>query len=211
MDGVLVDSGPPHCESWRVLARQHGLELSDEAFAETFGMASREIVRKFWGTHLSEKDVRRIDDEKEVVYRELITGRVPLSNGAAETLTGLAQAGYVLAVGTSGPLENLELVLSETDLGHYFAAKVHGFDVTHGKPAPDIFLLAAERAGLSSDNCVVVEDAPVGIQAGLAARMQVIGYVGGHPAKRLQEAGAIRVVERLTEITPLLVAELLDR
>ena len=126
-------------------------------------------------------------------------------------MAGLAQAGYTLAVGTSGPPENLELVLRETGLGHYFAAKVHGFDVAHGKPAPDIFLLAAERAGLSPDNCVVVEDAPVGIQAGLVAGMQIIGYVGSHPAERLQEAGAIRLVERLTEITPLLVAELLDR
>jgi len=210
MDGVLVASGPAHRHSWQVLARRHGIELSDAAFADTFGMSSREIVRRIWGPQVTAEEIRRIDEEKEAVYRELIRGVVPLSIGARETLGALRQAGYILAVGTSGPPENLELVLQETGMGGYFAATVNGFDVQNGKPAPDIFVVAAERAGLRPRDCVVVEDAPVGIAAGLAAGMKVIGYVGTHPAERLRAAGAIRVVERLADITPALVAELLD-
>ena len=127
--------------------------------------------------------------------------------GVHETLTTLAEAGYVLALGTSGPPENLELVLRETGLKTSFTAAVHGFDVEHGKPAPDVFLTAAERAGLRPADCVVVEDAPVGIQAALAAGMSVIGYAGTHDAQRLRAAGAQRVVERLTDITPQLVEQ----
>jgi len=210
MDGVLVDSGPPHRESWRVLARQYGIELSDRDFADTFGMTSREIIRRFWGPNLTEEQVRDIDDQKEAIYRQLIAGRVPLSEGAREMLSALEHAGYVLAVGTSGPPENLELVLQETGLGRFFAATVHGFDIRQGKPAPDIFLEAARRAGVSPEDCVVVEDAPVGIAAALAAGMRAIGYAGTHPAERLREAGASRVVSRLVEITPPMVAELLS-
>ncbi len=210
MDGVLVASGPAHAASWRLLARRHGIELSEERFRESFGRPSRDIVRMIWGEDLSDEQVRRIDEEKERIYRDLISGIVPLSIGAREVLQALSRAGFVLAVATSGPPENLELVLRETGLGRYFAATVHGFDVRHGKPAPDCFLLAAERAGLVAGACVVVEDAPVGIQAAKAAGMRAIALAGTHPRETLAAAGAAWVLDRLDELTPELVRSLLD-
>jgi beta-phosphoglucomutase len=210
MDGVLVASGPAHAASWRVLARRHGIELSDQRFRETFGRPSRDIVRMIWGEHVSDEQIRQIDDEKERIYRELITGIVPLTIGAREVLQALSRAGFVLAVATSGPPENLELVLRETGLDRYFAATAHGFDVHHGKPAPDCFLLAAERAGLAAGNCVVVEDAPVGIQAACAAGMPAIGLAGTHPRERLAAAGAAAVIDRLDELSPELVRTLIE-
>jgi len=209
MDGVLVASGPAHAASWRLLARKHGIEISDEQFAATFGQTSRDILRSFWGERLSDDQVRRLDAEKEAIYRELITGMVPLTIGARETLAGLAQAGFVLALATSGPPENVELVLRETGLGPCFAATVTGCDVQRGKPAPDCFLLAAQRAGVSPAQCTVVEDAPVGIQAALAAGMTPIGFAGTHPPERLRAAGVATVVSRLSEIAPELVRGLL--
>ena len=121
----------------------------------------------------------------------------------------LREAGFALTVATSGPRENVELVLREGELGTFFEAVVTGFDVKKGKPAPDCFLLAAERAGLKPEHCVVVEDAPVGIQAANAAGMPAIGFIGTHPAERLTDASAARVVERLAEITPGMVSDLL--
>lgn len=210
MDGVLVASGPAHAASWRLLARRHGIGLSEERFRESFGRPSRDIVRMIWGEDLSDEQVRQIDDEKERIYRELISGIVPLSIGTREVLHALSRAGFVLAVATSGPPENLGLVLRETGLERYFAATVHGFDVREGKPAPDCFLLAAERAGLAAGACVVVEDAPVGIQAARAAGMRVIALAGTHPRATLAAAGAARVLDRLDELTPELVRSLLD-
>jgi beta-phosphoglucomutase len=211
MDGVLVDSGPAHIASWRVLAGKHGVEMSDEQFAACFGQTSRDIIRQLWGRHVSEDEILRFDDEKEAAYREIIAGNVPLTAGAREMLTGLQQDGCVLAVATSGPRENVELVLREAGLAPFFAAVVTGFDIKKGKPAPDCFLLAAKRAGLSPADCVVVEDAPVGIQAALAAHMKPIGFVGTHPAERLAKAGAALTLERLSEITPVVVKDLLAR
>ena len=72
MDGVLVDSGPPHAASWRALAAKHGLHMSEEDFAETFGQTSRDIIHRFWGAGLSAEEIRRIDAEKEALYRESI-------------------------------------------------------------------------------------------------------------------------------------------
>ncbi|MBU0637228.1 MAG: HAD family phosphatase [Planctomycetes bacterium] len=209
MDGVLVDSGPAHCESWRVLARQHGLEISDDQFANSFGQTSRDIIRALWGPATSDADIRRHDDEKEAIYRKLVTGRVPVMAGAGDMLAALSRTGYTLAVATSGPPTNIALILTETGFGRFFAATVSGFDVRHGKPAPDCFVLAAARAGLRAERCVVVEDAPVGIQATVAAGMQPIGLVGTHTAERLRAAGAVRVVTQLAQIGPEVVAELL--
>ena len=209
MDGVLVASGPAHLESWRILARKHGVQISDESFVESFGKTSRDIIRAVWGADLSAEEVRAYDNEKEAVYRELISGLVPLTIGTREVLANLSRAGFVLAVATSAPPENLELVLREAHLARYFAATVDGADIQHGKPAPDCFLLAAERAALRPADCIVVEDAPVGIQAALAAGMKVVGFVGTHSAERLRQAGPTRILERLADITPEFVSDLL--
>jgi len=210
MDGVLVASGRAHEASWQAVARKSGIQVSDETFRTTFGRTSRDIVRILWGKDLSDDDVARIDDEKEAAYRDLVRGLVPLTIGVRETLHNLAAAGFSLAVGTSGPRANADLVLDETRLRPLFAALVTREDVTHGKPAPDIFALAGRRAGAAPERCVVVEDAPVGIQAAHAAGMKCIAFEGTHSADHLRGYEPEHVATRMADITPDLVFALLD-
>lgn len=202
MDGVIVASGPAHAASWKLVARKHGIAISEATFRETFGRPSRDIVRIIWGDHVSDDEIKRIDDEKEAAYRDLVRGMIPLSIGVREALAGLRAAAFPLAVATSGPRENVELVLNETALTEYFDSIVTGFDVQRGKPAPDCFLLAATRLGAAPSDCVVVEDAPVGVEAGIAAGMTVIGYVGTWPTERLRDAGATLTISAFRELTP---------
>jgi HAD superfamily hydrolase (TIGR01509 family) len=208
MDGVLVDSAGPHHESWRVLAERHAVGVSEEEFRGCFGRRSQDIIRLLWGGELADEEVAALDAEKEAIYRELIAGQVPLMAGCVELLAALRGAGYRVAVATSGPRENLEMVLREGALAAYFDATVHGGDVSHGKPAPDCFLLAAERIAVAPARCVVIEDAPVGIEAGVTAGMPVIAVEGTHPPERLREAGAARVVPRLADVTVAGIGEL---
>lgn len=210
IDGVIVASGPAHRASWKAVARKYGFDLPDAVFTDTFGRPSRDIIRMIWGADVTNEQIHEIDTVKERIYRDLVTGMLPLTIGTRETLRGLLDAGYTLAVATSGPPENLELVIREGRLAGIFASLVHGFDVKHGKPAPDCFLLAAERAGLTPTACVVVEDAPVGIAAATAAGMVAIGLVGTHPHERLRDAGAAMTVERMAEITPELAEKLIQ-
>jgi beta-phosphoglucomutase len=202
MDGVLVDSGPAHHQSWQQVARRHGINVTAERFQQTFGRPSRDIIRILWGENVSDDQIRRIDGQKEAAYRELIRDRVPLMPGCRELLERLRKAGFHLAVATSGPPENLDLVISDGLIANFFAAEVHGFEIAVGKPAPDCFLLAADRLQLPPASCVVIEDAPVGIQAALAAHMKPIALAGTHPPEVLKEAGAACVVHHLDEITP---------
>ncbi len=211
MDGVLVASGPAHAASWRVLAQRNGRTMSDEFFRSTFGRTSRDIVRMVWGEATSDSEVKRLDDEKEHVYRDLIRGTVPLGIGARETVAALQAAGMALAIGTSGPRENADLVLDESGLRASFSAIVTGADIQRGKPAPDCFLLAAEQLDIPPARCVVVEDAPVGLEAAHAAGMGTIGLVGTHPRATLEAARAQRIVAHLGEITPDLIRGLVSR
>jgi len=206
MDGVLIDSAEAHKESWRVLAKDLRVTITDQQFAAQFGRASRDIIRCFFGAHLADETVARYDARKEEAFRDLVRGRLPVMPGARELIRSLYQAGWALALGSSGPPENVSLCLEEFGLRHCFGAVVTGMDVTFGKPHPQVFLLAAERLGVEPAACLVVEDAPAGIEAAVRAGMKAIALVGTHPADAFTSASLI--VESLTEITPHLITSL---
>ncbi len=204
MDGVLVDSQTAHLESWKQLAAEIGRTVTEEQFRATFGRTSRDIIVSLFGPRHSDADLRRLDERKEFLYRELIRGRVPAMPGAIELVRSIHAAGLRIAAGSSGPAENVRLVMDELGLHAWVSACVTGQDVTRGKPDPQVFVLAAQRLGLSPRRCVVVEDAPVGIEAGRRAGCRTIGLCGTHGRDGLTAADA--VVERLSQIT----AEMLE-
>jgi beta-phosphoglucomutase len=200
VDGVLVDSYAAHFESWQQLGRELGVTMSEEQFVATFGRKSHEIIVEFW-PHLaaSDQQVRRIDDRKEELFREIIAADFPAMDGAVELIDALAAAGFALAVGSSGPPENVGLVLDRLGRRNRFAAVVTGRDVTRGKPNPQVFAIAAERLGLPPARCVVVEDAPAGVAAAKAAGAQCLGLAStGHDPAAL--AAADRVVRSLRDV-----------
>lgn len=200
LDGVLIDSAEPHRQSWELLAQELGREVSDEQFAATFGRPNRAVVPQLFGPGLSDARVRELGDRKEELYRELVTGRLPVIPGASELVRSCRNAGLKLAVGSSAPPENLELALRELELSDLFDAVVCERDVEHGKPDPQVFLLAAERLGVPPDRCVVLEDAPSGVQAAKTAGMKCVGLTSLHAADTLSAADL--VVDSLSGLTP---------
>ena len=102
----------------------------------------------------------------------------------------LDSRGMRLAIGSSAPPENVELILSAGRLHGAFDAVVDGSHVSRGKPAPDVFLLAAERLRIAPSSCIVIEDAPAGIQAAVAAGTTAVGVTTTHTAAQLNDAGA---------------------
>jgi beta-phosphoglucomutase len=202
MDGVLVDSYQAHHESWKAAAQRAGLRISPAQFGTTFGRTSREIIATLWSDRpWSDDQIRTMDDAKEAAFREIIAAHFPVMPGAGELLLALHRAGFALAVGSSGPPANVELVLDW--LGHrdLWGAIVTGRDVVRGKPDPQVFLLAAQRLGVPPRRCAVVEDAPPGVEAAHAAGMAAIGLVStGRTRDVLAQADL--VVDSLGELTP---------
>ena len=124
-------------------------------------------------------------------------GQIALMEGVRELLDALTAAGVLLAIGSSGPLPNLELTIAACGLTGRFAAIASLEDIRRGKPDPEVFLVAAAKAGAAPGRSVVFEDAPVGIRAAKAAGMLAVGVATTHPAEALAAAGADEVVEHL--------------
>lgn len=201
MDGVLVDSYQAHFESWRMIAAEEGLTITEKQFAATFGRTSREIIAAWWGQGLTEEEIRALDDRKEAAYRQILANDFPAMSGVKELLERLHAAGMALAIGSSGPPENIEVILDHLQARSIFQAVVSGADVTRGKPDPQVFLKAAQRLGIPPDRCVVVEDAPLGVDAAHGAGAAAIGFAStGRTRESLAKAEL--VVDSLGEITP---------
>jgi beta-phosphoglucomutase len=208
IDGVLVASYQPHFESWRAITRELGSEMTEAQFVETFGWTSREIIRHFWPQLASSPaEVARIDQRKEALYRELIRAHFPPMDGAVELIDALAADGFRLAVGSSGPRENVELTVEKLGRRGKFQAAISGSDVTRGKPDPQIFQLAAQRLNLPPEHCLVIEDAPAGVAAAKAAGAKCLGLAGGPPRDL---SAADLVVHSLREVDSGLVKRLLS-
>lgn len=199
-DGVIVNSAPQHEESWRRLAHEEGRGLPPDHFTRGFGMKNEVIIPELLGWTSDPGEVRRLSDRKEALYREIVDerGLEPLP-GVRPWLEALREAGIPSIIASSTPRANIVHVLDRIGLAEFFRGMIASEDVTRGKPDPQVFLLAAERLGESPGRCVVFEDTPVGIRAGKAAGMKVVGVAASHPAERLREAD--RIVERLDELS----------
>ncbi len=130
-------------------------------------------------------------------------------DGAAELIRHLAGAGYRLAIGSSGPPENVALVIDRLGVEGVLQARVTGRDVSRGKPDPEVFLKAAARLELAPSQCAVVEDAPVGITAANAAGMASIALLStGHTRESVTHARL--VVTSLRELSAETIGRLIE-
>jgi beta-phosphoglucomutase family hydrolase len=200
-DGVVIDSSRQHAASWERLARHERRVLPPGHFQRSFGMKNERIFPEILGWTTDSAEIDRLARLKEELYREIVreTGIEALP-GVKTFLDRLRAAGVPMVIGSSTPRENIEFVIHLVGLDGYFKDIVAAGDVTHGKPDPEVFLLAAGKLGVPTRDCVVFEDAHVGLEAARAAGMKVVGVATTHPADSLQ--GADRIVSRLDELTP---------
>ncbi len=181
LDGTLIDSAGLHWLAWHDTLAAEGRAVTPEDFANAFGRRNDEILRGLYGAALAPEWIERISETKEQAYRRLLRerGLVPLP-GAMAWLARLRQAGFRQALASSAPRPNIDAVLGILGLGEYLDAVVSADDVGRGKPDPAVFLAAAERLGLPPGRCVVVEDAPAGLEAARRAGMRSIGVLSDH-------------------------------
>lgn len=174
LDGTLIDTMPLHYRAWDAAMRQAGLTvpLDEELFYSLGGVPTRrvaEIIAKHYGLTI---DTDRVFHAKEKLFMEiqrdarLIAPTVAFAREAVKT--------HPMAVASGGPRDVVKRSLELAGLAPLFKAVVTADDVVHGKPAPDMFLLAAKLLGVEPTKCLVFEDAEPGIQGALAAGMKVV-------------------------------------
>ena len=176
LDGTLVDSAEFHWLSWRDTMAAEGVGLTYQQFLDSFGQKNDRILPGWLGPGADTDRIRRVGDAKEAEYRRLasVHGLTALP-GASSWVRRLHSQGWQQAIASSAPGENVGVMLRALELGGMFEAIVSAEHVTKGKPDPQVFVVAAERLGVSRDRCIVVEDAEVGLQAARSAGMRCIG------------------------------------
>ena len=192
LDGVLCDSEPFICEAAvRMFAENHNTRVEPDDFLPFVGTGEDRFiggVAEKYGVALDPAaDKRRTYD----IYLEIIQGRLQPLAGAVDFIAAARRRGQKLAVATSADRVKMNGNLRQIGLpAETFDVCIDGTQVTHKKPAPDIFLLAIERLELRPAECLVVEDAPNGIQAGRAAGARCLGLTTSFTSDKLLAAGA---------------------
>lgn len=190
-DGVLIDSQEFHWKSWQELMKnQNHFFLDEKTFLATFGKRNDLILKQVL-PKATDEEIAEIAEEKEALFRQLIKGKIKLLPGMENFLISLKQNNVPRIIASSTPIANLKLFLSDTILGQYFDHFVSAEEVAHGKPYPDVFLEAAKRIGYDPKKCIVIEDAPVGIEAGKKAGCYVIALETTHSKESLMAADLI--------------------
>lgn len=181
-DGVVIDSSRLHEESWQRLAEEEGELLPPNFFLNSFGMKNLFIISELLGWAKDEENILRLSHRKSALYRERvkIEGITPLP-GIENFLKELKELNIPCAIGTSTPKANLELALDLLNFRHYFQAFTTAEDVQQGKPNPEVFVIAAQRIEREPKNCVVIEDAHVGIDAANRGGFRSVAVATTHP------------------------------
>jgi beta-phosphoglucomutase len=185
LDGTVVDNMFLHAEAFGVFAERHGLPaLTPADRAKLDGRRNSEIFPVLFGREMAREEWLAYEHEKEGLYRELSRGRLTLVAGLPALLERLESHGVAVALATSAPALNVAHTLNEIGLAHAFPTVVRGDQVPNGKPAPDVFLEASRQVGVPPDECVVFEDAPMGITAARAAGMRVVAVTTSFSAEQ---------------------------
>jgi HAD superfamily hydrolase (TIGR01509 family) len=181
MDGTLLDSADYHWLAWRETLASERYDLTHAQFIATFGQRNDTILRGWLGADLSLDAIERIGGAKEARYRELIRASgIALLPGVDGWLRRLKDDGWRQAIASAAPRLNVEAIMAALGIEAYFDAISSAEDVQRGKPDPQVFLVAAERVGAPPARCVVVEDAPAGLEGARRGGMRAIGVRSSH-------------------------------
>ena len=198
MDGTLVDSAEYHWQAWRDTMSREGSPITYEQFQATFGQRNDSILRLWLGEKATSELIQRIGDAKETLYRQHVRQQgISLLPGALEWVHLLDRKGWGQAIASAAPRANVATILDVLQVAGCFQAIVAAEDVHHGKPDPEVFLVAATKLDVVPERCIVVEDAEHGIEAARAAGMKSIGV--SQDGKHLPANVGVRSLDLLDE------------
>jgi len=205
MDGVLVNTEPLHYQLWKQVFAEQGVALDFEIYKGCIGANGKrlmELVLTHYGLDFR-SDRSLFERYYQLKEENLRYGEIPRIEGVAETLGALQKRGYRMAVASSSTQEYIELCTDRVGIAHFFDVRFSAEHVKNTKPAPDVFLAAAQLMDTPPERCVVVEDSRNGTLAAKAAGMSCIGFV--NPDSGGQDLSAADVlIHRFDELLALL-------
>lgn len=190
LDGTIVDSKDCHYHAWTLILGEMGLTLDEELFLASFGRNNQSSLPQYLGYEPDQALFDKIVQEKESLFLELVLEESGLIPGVESWLAFAQENEIRQAVASSSDQRIISLLLEKFGLLGYFDAIQPGAHLP-AKPAPDIFLLAAEKLGKTPEQCVVVEDSLAGVQGGKNAGMKCVAVTSTFPREALTLADQV--------------------
>jgi HAD superfamily hydrolase (TIGR01509 family) len=209
LDGTLVDSMPHHDAAWVEWHARRGMLMNVEGFfASTAGRSNPEILADLF-PELGLAEHEAMAQEKEEIYRERASRSLGLIAGAQAFAAAARGAGLRLSICTAATPENMAIAFAVHGIDRWVDTVVSPADGLRGKPHPDIFLEAAKRLGVAPTNCIVFEDAPLGVEAARRAGMRAVALTTSLPAQAFSHyPNVIAIHADFESLSPLALFDL---
>jgi beta-phosphoglucomutase len=192
LDGTLIDNNSYHRQTWEKYLEKIDKKISEEEFnAHMNGRTNEDAIKYIFGKEISNEDAMKHTLEKEALYRKIYKPFIKPVPGLIAFLEILKSKNIPLAIATSGIQPNIDFMFENIPIKKYFKTVVNSSHIKKGKPDPEIYLKAALLLNVDSKNCLVFEDAAVGIKSAKAAGMKVIAVATTQPKEELAEADEI--------------------
>ena len=206
MDGLMVDTESLSTEAFIISAKAQGYNMTKEETLKVLGFTKANIYQ-FWidyfqGTNVDGKKL--VDDHYEYIENVLYTVGPEKMPYVEELLKYLRENNYKIAVASSSDTADIKNNLEKTKLEKYIDEIASGAEVENGKPAPDVFLLAAKRLGVDPKDCLILEDSKAGIKAGKASGAMVFMVPDMYTVDKECEDTADRILTNLGEVIEIL-------
>jgi beta-phosphoglucomutase family hydrolase len=176
LDGVIVESENTHVEAEKQTLLKYGVQISTEELRRYTGTTAKLMFSELIKKYNLNTTFEEMFSEKEEIFFKLLEEDAKPTKGVVEFLEELKKRNIRLAVGSSSNKKLIDYVLNKLNIRHLFDCVVGAEDIVHSKPNPEIFLKAAAKLGLSPAECLVIEDAELGVEAAKRARMKCVGY-----------------------------------
>lgn len=195
-DGTLADTEALSFQAWTLTLADHGYVMTEGDFAAIIGRPF-ERIWTYFTDRIGLENPDRVRAELQERYLGLIATDLQVHDDAITTVRKLAEAGVPVAVASSSQRVSVQDILERAKIDDLIEVVIGADDVQHHKPAPEPYLIAAERLEIDPTACVAVEDTSVGVASAVAAGMFTVGVLRAHNG-RTQLSAASRVVERIT-------------
>ena len=195
MDGTIVDSLPYHHEAWRIFFEENKIEDFSEKLKKYKGGGTLDLMKAVYGDIYSLEELKKMSDDKEVIFREIYKGNIVPIYGFIEFLEELKSKNILVGLASNAIKLNVDLTLMELGIYDQFNSIISGDEENYGKPNPEMFNKTVNNFNINKANCLIFEDSLEGVQAANNADIKVIGVASSNSSDILKNAGCIESIE----------------
>lgn len=202
MDGTIVDSIPYHYEAWKKIFNEkkvNDFSKKLDSFKNKGG-STLDFMRSIYGNLYSKKELKKIIEEKEIVFRTICKNKIKPISGFIEFLDFIKSKNILVGLASNAIRKNVSMILNELEIYDHFDSIICGDEVINGKPNPEMFNESIDIFNINKNDCLIFEDSIEGIEGAINSGIKAIGLTSSYSSKILMDAGATETIKNYLNI-----------